>query len=319
MRSPYLVGTACGLFSAFVYTCANALLRSVHDCDPVWVSAVKALPTVLAMGPILLAQAAQGRSVFPSRRTTLGIVAGGLLGQLGGNIAFQWALGQIGMALTVPLSLGGMILGAAILGRVFLAEPLTLGVLISLGLLLAAISVLSLGAEEARLSLGLVARASSWQQMAGVLAACWSGVAYAVLNVILRYCTTRGSSLPATLFTVALTGMLSLGALSLLRIGPGGIAGTSPRQWMLMLGAGLCNTVAFVSLTRSLQLTSVVYVNALNATQATLAALAGVIVFREALSPWLTMGVGLTIAGLIALARAHQQMVAFRSAGDGDS
>lgn len=314
MRSPYLLGTACGLFSAVVYTCANALLRSVHDLDPVWVSAVKALPTVLAMGPILVTRAARGRPVFPPWRTTAGIVAGGLLGQLGGNIAFQWALGQIGIALTVPLSLGGMILGAAILGRVFLAEPLTPGVLAALGFLLTAISVLSLGAEEARQSLGLVVRVSSWQQLAGVAAACWSGIAYAVLNVILRYCTTRGSSLPSTLFTVALVGLVSLGTLSLARMGPGGIAATTGRQWGLMLGAGVCNTIAFVSLTRSLQLTSVVYVNALNATQATLAALAGVVLFREALSPWLAMGVTLTITGLVCLARAHQQLVSLHEA-----
>jgi drug/metabolite transporter (DMT)-like permease len=310
MRNPYLLGTACGLFSALVYTCANALLRSVHELDPVWVSAVKAVPTVLAMGPILLLQAARGWRVFPSWRTTAGIVAGGLLGQLGGNIAFQWALGQIGIALTVPLSLGGMVLGAAVLGRVFLAEPLPPGVLVALGFLLGAISVLSLGAEEARQSLGVVAaRASGWQQIAGVAAACWSGVAYAGLNVILRYCTTRGSSLPSTLFTVALTGLVSLGVLSLARVGPAGIALTTGRQWGLMLGAGICNTIAFVSLTRSLQLTSVVYVNALNATQATLAALAGVVVFREALSPWLAMGVTLTIAGLVCLARSHQQLI----------
>jgi drug/metabolite transporter (DMT)-like permease len=289
-------------------------LRSVHDLDPVWVSAVKAVPTVLTMGPILLLRAAQGWPVFPSWRATAGIVAGGLLGQLGGNIAFQWALGQTGIALTVPLSLGGMILGAAILGRVFLAEPLTPGVLVSLGFLLAAISVLSLGAEQARQSLGIVMRASSWQQLAGVAAACWSGIAYAVLNVILRYCTTRGSSLPSTLFTVALVGMLSLGALSLARVGPEGIAATTGHQWGLMLGAGICNTIAFVSLTRSLQLTSVVYVNALNATQATLAALAGVVVFREALSPWLAMGVALTITGLVCLARAHQQLISLGEA-----
>ena len=83
---------------------------------------------------------------------------------------------------------------------------------------------------------------------------------------------------------------------------------TRPHDLALMLAAGVCNTVAFISLTKSLQLTSIVYVNALNATQATLAALAGVLIFREALSPWLALGVGLTIAGLMFLARAHREM-----------
>jgi drug/metabolite transporter (DMT)-like permease len=83
---------------------------------------------------------------------------------------------------------------------------------------------------------------------------------------------------------------------------------TTPRDLWLMLAAGVCNTVAFVALTKSLQLTSVVYVNALNATQATLAAVAGVVIFHEALSPWLALGVGLTIAGLLVLAKAHRAM-----------
>jgi drug/metabolite transporter (DMT)-like permease len=75
-----------------------------------------------------------------------------------------------------------------------------------------------------------------------------------------------------------------------------------------MLAAGVCNTVGFTALTKSLQLTNVVYVNALNATQATLAALAGVLLFQEALSPWLAAGVLLTIAGLGSMAIAHRKM-----------
>src|SRR5207247_11387904 len=108
--------------------------------------------------------------------------------------------------------------------------------------------------------------------------------------------------------TVSLMGLLALGMISWLRIGHRGMLETKSTDWTLMLGAGLCNTVAFVALTKSLQLTSVVYVNALNATQAPLAAVAGVLIFGEALSPWLALGVGLTIAGLMCLAHAHRAM-----------
>ena len=142
----------------------------------------------------------------------------------------------------------------------------------------------------------------------GVAAACLCGVAYAVLNVILRYCITRGAPLPTTLFTVSVTGLVALGLISWLRIGHRGMLETRPHDLALMFGAGLCNTVAFIALTKSLQLTSVVYVNALNATQATLAAIAGVLIFGEALSPWLALGVGLTIVGLMCLAHAHRAM-----------
>lgn len=305
--NPHALGTICGLFSALVYTCANAFLRAVDDCDPVWVSAVKAVPTTVAMLPVLAIMAWRGQKVLPPLSMLAAIAVGGMVGQLGGNISFQWALGQIGVALTVPLSLGGMILGAAILGRIFLGEPVTPKAALALALLLAAICVLSLGARDAGQTVAKT-DVPLWRLAAGVTAACLSGTAYAILNVILRYCITRGCPLPTTLFTVSVVGLICLGFLSWLRIGQLGITATTAKQLELMLAAGLCNTVAFVSLTKSLQLTSVVYVNALNATQATLAALAGVLIFREALSPWLAMGVGLTIGGLMLLAWAHQAM-----------
>jgi DME family drug/metabolite transporter len=304
---PHVLGTLCGLFSAFVYTCANSFLRAVDGCDPVWVSAIKAVPTVVIMTPVLAAMAVRGQRVLPPLRMLAAIGVGGLIGQLGGNISFQWALSQIGVALTVPLSLGGMILGAAVFGRVFLAEPVTPRAAVALGLLLLAICVLSLGADDAGRTLAK-APVASWKLAAGVAAACLSGVAYAVLNVILRYCITRGCPLPTILFTVSIVGLIALCFISWLRIGQSGIWATARGDLALMLAAGLCNTIAFVSLTKSLQLISVIYVNALNATQATLAAIAGVLIFREALSSYLALGVGLTIVGLMALAWAHRGM-----------
>ncbi len=304
---PHVLSTFFGLFSAIVYTGANGFLRALDACDPVWVSAIKAAPTTLIMGPIVVGLAMRGHKVLPSLPLLLAIVAGGLAGQLGGNISFQWALGQIGIALTVPLSLGGMIVGAAILGRVFLYEPVTPKVMVALGLLLAAIVVLSYGAGEASRFM-LHEQVPAWRLALGVAAACLSGTAYAVLNVIMRYCILRGAPLPTMLLTVSVVGLLSLGFLSWLRIGQAGILATTPGELWLMLAAGLCNTVAFVALTKSLQLTSVVYVNALSAIQAMLAALVGVVIFQEKLTSGLAIGVALTIAGLMALARAHRAM-----------
>ena len=263
------------------------------------------MPTVLAMAPVMGLMARRGQRVFPSAGMLAAIAAGGLVGQVGGNVSFQWALGEIGVALAVPLCLGGMILTSAVFGRIFLGEPVTPWAAFALALLLVAIFILSLGAGEARESVTRVA-ATPWRQALGVGAGCLSGMCYATLNVILRHCILRGAPLPTTLGTVSVMGVLSLTLIAWLRIGTPGMLATAPVDLLLMLGAGICNTVAFVALTKSLQLTNVVYVNALNATQATLAALAGVLIFQEALSPWLAAGVGLTIAGLLVLMRAHR-------------
>jgi drug/metabolite transporter (DMT)-like permease len=318
---PHLFGTLCGLFSALIYTCANSFLRAVHHCDPVWVSAIRAVPTVLIMAPVLVLLAASGRRVLPGPKFAGLIVLGGLCGQLGGNICFQTALHIIGVALAVPLTMGGMIVAAAIFGRVFLAEPLTPRVLLALAILLAAIGVLALGAGDAGQSMAVdrhsVAESrdgvagyevSPWRLAAGVAAGCGAGVFYSILNAILRYCVTRGTPLPSALFIVSTVGAACLSGLAWLRIGPAGMSATTPADFAIMLAAGVCNTVAFLALTKSLQLNSIVYVNALNATQATLAAIAGVVIFGEKLSSWLVAGIALTVIGLMALAKAHRAM-----------
>ena len=301
---PVVFGTLCGLVSAAVYTAANACLRAVHDLDPVWVSAVKAVPTVGCMIPWMLLHYRNGVRLMPRARVLVAIAAAGLCGQLLGNVSFQWALGQIGMALTVPLTLGGMIVCASILGRIFLGEPVSTRMAVAVSVLLVAMAVLSLGADDARRSLAPVA-SNPWSLVAGVAAAGGSGLAYSVLNVVIRWSVSRHASLPVTLFTVSIMGLVSLGSVSFLRIGWSGMVATSTSDWWIMLGAGVCNAIAFVALTKSLQLTNVVYVNALNATQATMAAVAGVLIFQEAVSEALVAGVGLTIVGLLLMRKGR--------------
>lgn len=263
---------------------------------------MKAVPTAALMAPWLFISLRRGEGL-PPKRIWLAIVATSLVGQLGGNISFQYALGQIGLALTVPLSLGGMIVGSTLLSRLFLHEKVSVIAAIAVGVLLLSIAVLSLGAEEARAQLFLQANADPLQLTLGVTAACGSGLAYAVLNVVIRYCIQRGATLPATLMTVSITGMISLSLLSLQRIGIEGMLQTQQDDLLMMLLAGVCNAAAFVGLTRCLQLTSVVYANALNAAQAALAAITGVLIFQEPASAALTAGVGLTILGLAILTR----------------
>jgi drug/metabolite transporter, DME family len=303
-----VISTVCGLLSAIGYTIANVFLRWVAHCDPVWVSAVKAVPNVLLVGPWLLVLYFRGCRVLPERDVLLKLALAGLVGQVFGNVLFQWSLGVVGLALAVPLCLGTIILGGALLGRIVLNEPLTVRTLCSVGLLIGAISILSLGAGEAQRSvsatLNVVPPVDSWWRLAaGVTAATVSGLAYAVLGVVIRYGVTGRASLGATIFIVGLVGRISLGGLTLWQIGWEGIRATRSDDLTVMLLAGLMNTAAFLALTKAFQLASVVYVNAVNATQATMAAIAGVLLFQEALSKELTLGVLLTIAGLMLMKR----------------
>jgi DME family drug/metabolite transporter len=301
-RDGVVFGTVCGLLSAIGYTAANIFLRSVTKCDPVWVSCVKAFPTVLMTVPWLAALVVRGKLVMPTGRALTALVLTGALAQLGGNVMFQFSLGIVGIALAVPLTLGAMILTGAILGRFVLHEQLTWRSVSSMVVLILAIGVLSLGAGEAQASLDALDNALEGEHRLvvakGVAAAVLSGVSYALLGVVIRKSVSGRVPLPTTLFVVSVVGAIGLGVMSIARIGVEGMIETRAVDWKMMVLAGLCNAFAFLALAKSLQLTGVVFVNALNASQVAMASLAGLVLFNEPLTLPLFFGVVLTGFGL---------------------
>lgn len=296
-----LYGTVYGLLSAVGYTAANIFLRSVTHCDPVWVSCIKSVPTVVMTVPWLAALILRGTKVMPGGRALLALIAAGTFAQLGGNVLFQIALGVLGMALTVPLTLGAMILTGAVIGRFVLQEQITWRSAISMIVLVMAIVVLSLGS-------GCTSHAESSDKIVGsplflgamgVGSAIVSGFSYALLGAVIRKSVSGQVLLPTTLFVVSMAGAVSLGSISLFRIGVGGVLGTERIDWALMALAGVANALAFLALTKSLQVVGVVYINALNASQVAMAACAGLLLFGETPTIALLLGVALTGVGLM--------------------
>jgi drug/metabolite transporter (DMT)-like permease len=300
-----------GMSASLGYTAANVCLRSVADLDPVWVSCMKALPTVLAVLPLLVFRWTRAQALFPSW-TLVGLVVGAaLIGQIGGNVLFQWSLSVIGLAFDVPLTLGTMIVSGAILGRWLLGDPITSRIAIAASLLIAAIGVLGLGASKSQPSVAIDAERSATENretdrepgrhvatVLGVAAACVSGVAYSVLSVMIRYASNQGTPQASILGTVCLVGFVGLGTLTLVRSGIQPLVTPSTTQYALMLLGGIFNYFAFLALTKALHLSSVFFVNTLNASQSAMSAVAGVLIFGEPLSWELTCGLSMTIAGL---------------------
>ncbi len=292
--------TILGLSSAVGYTAANISLRAVSDCDPVWVSAMKPLPTLAGVIPVLLWQMRRRKLHWPSRKIVIWLVLASLLGHICGNVMFQWSLGVIGIALVVPLTLGTIIVTGTAMGRFMLDEPVSRRTLAAVTILMAAVFVLTLGADQAHHSVvGLdVTQDSWWQVVFGVVAAIGAGVAYAILGVVIRYGVRRKTSVPMTLFVVSIVGATSLTSMALWRGGPELVTQFDARQYAIMFAAGLFNAIAFLALTRALQIAHMVYINAINGSQAAMAAIAGIVLFHEATTPALWLGLGMTVAGL---------------------
>jgi drug/metabolite transporter (DMT)-like permease len=295
--------TAYGIASAVGYTLANICLRALTELDPVWVSQLKALPTVIGMIPFVAMRMVQGQAVLPSFRVLGIIILGAMIGQLLGNVAFQWSLGVVGIALSVPLTLGAMIVSGALFGSVLLGDRVSRSVAVASVVLMLSIVILSLGAPQANASIERVAAgmggADRWRVLLGVAAACVSGFAYSGLGVALRLATHRGTPICSLLLIVAATGFVLLGAIVQWRFGHLPWYTLQGPALFYMVAAGTFNLLAFAALTKALHLSSVVFVNALNASQTAMAAVIGVLMFGEASSWPMVLGVLLTVFGLL--------------------
>lgn len=300
------LGTWLGIMSALGYTATNMALRKVArpgDLDwALWVACIKAAPAALAAWIWIGLRYWRGLGALPPRRLLWPLIAAGLVMQFGGNGMFQWALSLGGLALTVPLTFAALIWSGAVGGRIFLSEPITPRSALAIGVLLASICLLSLGAEDASRVAG---RPTFLHVAAAVLAALVAGLAYGTNGVVIRRFVTTDVSVAAMLMVLSTSGVVGLGLAALIRMGPQALA-TIPRDdWLAMWTAGTLNAVGFFCVTGALQKIPVTRVNLLNSSQTALCALGGVLFFDERITVWLVLGILLTIAGLSLLERTR--------------
>lgn len=306
-------GTICGLVAAVGYTLCNSCLRAVVEVNPFFVAAMRAIPTILLLGPIVIVRPLQGLRMWPPLRVSLMLAGFGAVAHLAGNSLFQYSLGVVGMALAVPLCLGFMIVSGATLGRVILIEPITTRMALALLVLILSAFVLSSGARQAHDVMQLqeslaapdrfaaVDNAPWWHTILGVGAACLSGLFYASLGATIRNYARDQSTVAQTLTIVSTAGLIVLVVVCAATIPLEEMSSYSAHEFMMMTLAGILNALAFIALTRALQLTALVRVHAMNASQAAMAAIAGVVFFHEAMSPYLIAGLVLTVCGLFAM------------------
>ncbi len=293
-----VAGAGFGLAAAVLYTASNVALRKSIGLDPFLVSAVKAAPTLMAMGPVLIWMMATQRTIATSYQIVPRLIIVTLISQFVGNAAFQIALSVIGLAVSVPITLGTLIIGGAILGRTMLGEPVRIRSIIAMVTLISAVVVLSLpnGSSPP------VESATHFSMWTGALFAVASGSAYALFGVVVRQSLTSGMSAPAIMFLSGLTGTVSLWAFCMTRMSMADLQVISSTDWSTMIAAGVFNTVAFVALSTALKALPVVAVNLINASQVAMAAIAGVILFAEPITTSLIIGIVLTFVGLAILA-----------------
>lgn len=297
-----VAATLFGLAAAVLYTMANISLRHCVGVDPFLVSAVKAAPTVVVLGPLLVWMVLRGDRIATSSKMVPRFVVVSFIGQFVGNAAFQVALATIGLAASVPITLGVLIIGGAVLGRMILGEPVRARTMIAMVTLISAVIILShpsASETPATSSMNL----PLWL---GALFAAASGAAYALFGVVMRQTLTGGVSAPATMFISGAVGTIALWSATLARSGVSPLAEIEIAEWWMMASAGVFNFTAFVALSLALKTLPVVAVNLINASQVAMAAIAAVLLFAEPVTIPLVMGIFLTFAGLMILANRRK-------------
>lgn len=277
------------------------------QCDPCWAIFGRESVTAILVGGWLAYQVLRGRAALPSGRALILLLLVALLVEAVGNVCNQWALGIVGLAVTIPTIFGTMITSGAIIGRFWLGESVSLRSVAAIGVLLLALVLLGLAAKAATDAAGSRATTASVLVMAVVVAGL-AGTIFALLTATIRHAVTGTVAPGVVAFLVPLMGVVSLGPISVARLGLPVLTHTSAEQFLVMAAAGVFNLIGFLAIIFGLQRTTVVYANVVNASQVAMAALAGVLLFHEAPNLWLVLGVGLTILGIVGIDRPPEAM-----------
>jgi len=298
--SPWL-GTGCCLLSALCYTAVNICLRQLAELkiEPAWVICVKEAVAVAVVGPWLMWRIHRGvRFSFPMRALAV-LVLAGLAVQLAGNLGIQWALGIIGLAISMPVTFGVMLAASAVFTVALFRESLPTRSVVAVVTVVVSVTLLSVGAAgKDGSSETSSAQAGTVMVLLGIAAACVGGAMFASLGAAIRYAGKARVPVAVTVAVVTGMGVISLGTLSFVRLGPAKMLATDSSALAWMIASGVFNLIAFALITKGLQLTTLVHANVLNASQVALGATAGILLFHEAYNPWLIWGIALTIVGV---------------------
>jgi len=191
-----------------------------------------------------------------------------------------------------------MLGASAILGLMVLGERVSGRQVAAIVLITVSMVFFSIGAQTT--GEPTVGRWLSLTVVLAIAAAGLAGVAFALLTVGVRKTVTSNASPEAVVFLISTMGVVAMGPWCIFRIGLPTLCQTPAADLGVMLAAGAVNLVAFLLVTKSLQMISVVRFNVLNngLTTAMTAAI-GVVGFREPWNGLLLLGMVMAMAGIL--------------------
>lgn len=320
------IGMLLGLTSAVAYSATNLALRQLSDSSEdlgwdIWVSAMKAVPTLFVSLILLVLRGTGKGPLYPSFKIIGALFIAALVMQFGGNLCFQIALGNIGLAISVPFVFALIIFSGAFFGRIFVGDTVSVKTLISIAIMTGSVIMLSYAASQQDSS-DVVAEnqqvnsttdgssiGSNTEQgpsrsvKFGIFMAIVSGLSYGVNGIVIRSLGQKKLTIPSMTVVYSSVGFICLGSLGYSLLGFERIQQIPIADWAIMLVAGSLNAIAFFAITNALKRLDISRVNVINASQNAMCALGAFLVFAEPMSALTVTGILLSIIGLVVLDR----------------
>jgi drug/metabolite transporter (DMT)-like permease len=288
------------VLAALGYGGVNVCLRVLTvRCDHGLILLIKEIMALSFVGLWVASRARRDGFRVPGRSTVVGLMVIGALTQLAGTLPLLWSMAVVGLAIAVTASLCASLVTSAALGQWVLGERVSLQSLSAIGLLVGAVGFLTFGAQGSPDSSAFVDEHGPLVVLSGTAAACLAGVIYGVLNVGVRRCVTNGVSVAFVALVIPFMGVICLSPLCLWRLAASGIPSIPAEDLVVLIVGGMLNVAAWFAYIKGLQTTPVVHANVLTTSQVAMAAVAGVFLFGEAVSPALIAGIVMTIAGMV--------------------
>jgi drug/metabolite transporter (DMT)-like permease len=287
-------GERWAFVSALGYTAVNITLRlAAPSIDPALGSLLRLLPLTLIAAVVVAASGA--REVRPPSPEFLGwglvarLVIGGVISLVLGNILYFLALTNGGLGVTVAGVQAGSVLGGLWIGLLLLRERPIRAQLAGAALIVGGLAGVGIAQTATVAELWLL----------GLLFALGAGTTYAISNTLSRYVQRRRPVLFVTLLVGNLGGLVPLAAIVGARAGAGEHITVDQASATAVLAAGLANAVALASLALAVRSAPVATVNSISSASIVLSFVASVVLFHEAGTPAMVIGIGLVTAGIV--------------------
>lgn len=297
MKLHFGLGERWAWLSALSYGVVNVMIRAAAPrIDPWLGSLVRLLPVaILAIFLVLRSGSHElrpGDPQFLGRRLIGGLLFGGFVSYVIGNVFFFRALVDGGLAISANAVQGGSVWAGVILGALMLAErprreQIVGALVIAGGLTVIAISQLSTPGQN-------------WYE--GLLLAIAAGACYATANVFTRLVQRHHPALFPVLACAALGGLVPLLCVIGVRTVVDAAAlfgGLRAYDVAVLLAAGCVNFLALAGVTQAVRYSSVATANTIGSAQIVFSFLASVFIFGEDVPLLMVLGVAAVIGGIL--------------------